>query len=92
MILAQDYVTSDVNLARHNVAELTHNAHGPINSVSLGVLSDPKTNIYAAKGSKFFMIDFLDPEVRTTSVPSSSNGLYTDVPLPRGSGKINQAL
>lgn len=60
MILAQEYLTSEPELA----GELEHNEHGPLNSPTMirrnGAvsLSDPRTNVYAARGSSFIIIRF----------------------------------
>lgn len=62
MILAQEYVTSNPELP----GELDHNQHGPINSHNVIYvkgqpdLSDPRTNVYAARGSNFILIRLLD--------------------------------
>jgi hypothetical protein len=56
MILAQEYLT-DSNGPLHN-------EHGPLNSRNVIMrggqadLSDPRTNVYAVKGSQFIIIDF----------------------------------
>ncbi|RYZ93639.1 MAG: hypothetical protein EOP06_00285 [Proteobacteria bacterium] len=61
MILAQEYLT---NVELRNASNL-HNAHGPINSHNVAFvagrpdLSDPRTNVYAVKGSNFLIIEFL---------------------------------
>jgi hypothetical protein len=58
MILAQEYVTEDAN----EYGAASHNEHGPINSGQIirrggqAVLSDPRTNVYAAQGSDFIII------------------------------------
>ena len=60
MILAQEYLTDQPAAP----GELEHNQHGPINSHNViykngqPVLSDPRTNVYAAKGSDFIIISF----------------------------------
>jgi hypothetical protein len=65
MILAQEYVTGNPSLA----GELEHNQHGPINSNYVVYangqpnLSDPRTNVYAVKGSNFIIVRFPDPLV-----------------------------
>ena len=62
MILAQEYISDDFqeNEGGTNV----HNEHGPINSSLVvkdrsgyPVLSDPRTNVYAAQGSSFVLIN-----------------------------------
>ncbi|MGZ3726562.1 MAG: hypothetical protein ACXWQQ_12215 [Pseudobdellovibrio sp.] len=56
MILAQEYITEDAG-------EALHNEHGPINSLQVIKkngqidLSDPRTNVYAAEGSDFIVIN-----------------------------------
>lgn len=63
MILAQEYITPPNN------GETKHNDHGPINSHAHGFgLSDPATNVYAAKGSRFIMIDFVDSTIPSLSL------------------------
>lgn len=58
MILAQEYVTCDP-------AASPHNAHGPIDSRNILYrdgkpdLSDARTNVYAAQGSNFLLINFV---------------------------------
>lgn len=57
MILAQEYITEDLK------SDNLHNDHGPINSHMIirsngePVLSDPRTNVYAAQGSQFIVIN-----------------------------------
>lgn len=59
MILAQEYITEDPNEYTVN----SHNEHGPINSNNVvrangqPILSDPRTNVYAAQGSDFIVIN-----------------------------------
>jgi hypothetical protein len=59
MILAQEYVSAD---ALENIAT-PHNEHGPINSRSVIYvrgepdLSNPRTNVYAARGSDFVLVN-----------------------------------
>jgi hypothetical protein len=59
MILAQEYVTA----SPAESGELAHNQHGPINSRNVVYihgapdLADPRTNVYAARGSDFILID-----------------------------------
>lgn len=55
LILAQEYISDDSEL---------HNEHGPINSSFVirdrsgnPILSDPRTNVYAARGSNFILIN-----------------------------------
>lgn len=55
LILAQEYISDD--------PQEMHNAHGPINSTLVvrdpsgnPILSDPRTNVYASKGSSFVII------------------------------------
>jgi hypothetical protein len=61
MILAQEYVSADV---MENIAT-PHNQHGPINSRSVIYvhgepdLGNPRTNVYAARGSDFVLVDLL---------------------------------
>ena len=61
MILAQEYVTADPTRR----GERAHNRHGPINSTNVVYvggepdLDDPRTNVYAAEGSDFILIDFV---------------------------------
>ena len=56
MILAQEYLTPAYG-------ELPHNEHGPINSRSIVYvrgqpdLGDPRTNVYAARGSDFILVE-----------------------------------
>lgn len=60
MILAQEYISGD---ALENVAN-PHNDHGPINSRDVVLvggrpnLEDPHTNVYAARGSDFILVNF----------------------------------
>ncbi|HEX3861385.1 MAG TPA: hypothetical protein VHY35_06790 [Stellaceae bacterium] len=67
MILAQEYVTENPELP----GELEHNQHGPINSSNVIYkngqpdLSDPRTNVYAAKGSNFVLVRLLDRQAAT---------------------------
>jgi len=62
MILAQEFVTGSPD----QPGELEHNQHGPINSDNIIYkngqpdLSDPRTNVYAVKGSNFVLIRFRD--------------------------------
>jgi hypothetical protein len=59
MILAQEYVSGD---PIENIAN-PHNQHGPINSRSIIFvggqpnLEDPRTNVYAARGSDFVLVN-----------------------------------
>ena len=59
MILAQEYVTGNAGAP----GESTHNEHGPINSRNIVFihgtpdLSDPRTNVYAARGSDFILVN-----------------------------------
>ena len=61
MILAQEYITDDPT--EFSYSENSHNEHGPINSnnviLSHGqpVLSDSRTNVYAAQDSDFIVIN-----------------------------------
>lgn len=61
MILAQEYVSAD---AVETIAN-PHNQHGPINSRSVIFvrgepdLSNPRTNVYAARGSDFILVNLL---------------------------------
>lgn len=60
MILAQEILADDPNAPINYI----HNAHGPINGRQViykgnqPVLSDPRTNVYAARGSSFIIISF----------------------------------
>ncbi|KYG66224.1 hypothetical protein AZI86_03950 [Bdellovibrio bacteriovorus] len=60
MILAQEILADDPTAAINYV----HNPHGPINGRQVvyqgnkPVLSDPRTNVYAAQGSSFIIISF----------------------------------
>jgi hypothetical protein len=61
MILAQEYLTD----APSEADEMSHNEHGPLNSHNVVYASDgepdlsnPRTNVYAAQGSDFIIIDF----------------------------------
>ncbi len=61
MILAQEYVSAD---PLENVAN-PHNDHGPINSRNVVLvggrpnLEDPHTNVYAARGSDFILVNLV---------------------------------
>jgi hypothetical protein len=61
MILAQEYVSGD---PVEGIAS-PHNQHGPINSRSVVYaagapdLGDPHTNVYAARGSAFILVNLL---------------------------------
>jgi hypothetical protein len=61
MILAQEYVSGDPA----KFGGLPHNEHGPINSRDVVYvrgrpdLGNPRTNVYAAQGSDFILIDLL---------------------------------
>ena len=62
LILAQEYVSDDPE--ENEGGYLERNEHGPINSRRIitnasgrPVLSDPRTNVYAAQGSQFLLIN-----------------------------------
>lgn len=61
MILAQEYVTAAPGVP----GELSHNLHGPINSRDVVYfagqpdLDNPATNVYAAEGSDFILVNWL---------------------------------
>ncbi len=61
MILAQEYVSAD---PLENVAD-PHNPHGPINSRNVVLvdgepdLEEPHTNVYAARGSDFILVNVI---------------------------------
>lgn len=61
MILAQEYISGD---PLENVAD-PHNDHGPINSRNVVLaggrpnLEDPHTNVYAARGSDFILVNLM---------------------------------
>jgi len=61
MILAQEYVSPDAV----ETISTPHNQHGPINSRSVIFvrgepdLSNPRTNVYAARGSDFILVNLL---------------------------------
>jgi len=65
MILAQEYVTGNPDAP----GELEHNQHGPINAANViyvngaPALSDPRTNVYAVKGSNFILVGFAEPAI-----------------------------